>query len=132
MAATKKTRKEYFAEILSLTQIQENDELKKFIEKQIEQLEKRTSSKKPTATQLANEEFKKKILEFFNSQEERVAIISEMISEIPEFEGFSNQRVASLLTKLVNEGKLKKEIVKRKAYFMLPETEMKEEEEEEA
>lgn len=130
MATTKKTRKEYFAEILSLTQIQENDELKKFIEKQIEQLEKRTTSKKPTATQLANEEFKKKIVEFFNSQEERVAIIGEMINEIPEFEGFSNQRVASLLTKLVNEGKLKKEIIKRKAYFMLPETEMKEEEEE--
>lgn len=130
MANNKKTRKEYFMEILSLTQIQENDELKKFIEKQIEQLEKRTSSKKPTATQLANEEFKKKIVEFFNSQEERVAIIGEMINEIPEFEGFSNQRVASLLTKLVNEGKLKKEIIKRKAYFMLPKTEMKEEEEE--
>lgn len=129
--ANKKTRKEYFMEILGLTQIQENDELKKFIEKQIKQLENRTSSKKPTATQLANEEFKKKILEFFNSQENRVAIIGEMINEIPEFEGFSNQRVASLLTKLVNEGKLKKEIVKRKAYFMLPETEMKEEEGEE-
>ena len=58
------TKKEMFAKLREM--VKDNAEMVKFIDHEIELLEKKNASKsaKPTATQIANEGHKKKIMEF--------------------------------------------------------------------
>lgn len=86
------------------------DEVREKLEALKAQLAKRNgASRKPTKTQKANEGLK----------DEMVAAISEPMTagEVAEHFGISNQKASALLTALVNDGRLVREVVKRKAYF---------------
>ena len=86
------------------------DEVREKLEALKAQLAKRNgASRKPTKTQKANEGLK----------DEMVAVISEPMTagEVAEHFGISNQKASALLTALVNDGRLVREVVKRKAYF---------------
>lgn len=82
------------------------------------QQEKRNSGeKKPTKVQEANVGIKQVILTALEGQEAKT--VSEIQTLAPELAELSNQKVASLVRQLVEEGKLIREEEKRKAYFRL-------------
>lgn len=82
------------------------------------QQEKRnTGEKKPTKAQEANVGIKQVILTALEGQEAKT--VSEIQTLAPELAELSNQKVASLVRQLVEEGKLIRLEEKRKAYFKL-------------
>ena len=84
------------------------------------QQEKRNNGeKKPTKVQEANAGLKLAILTAMQGQEAKT--VSELLTIVPELAGMSNQKVSAIVTQLVDEGKLTREVEKRKAFFKLAE-----------
>ena len=82
------------------------------------QLAKKSSAeRKPTATQRENVGFKDAIVNGLKS--DKTYTITDIMKSIPEVGGLSNQRVSALVRQLVADGVLKREEIKRKAYFSL-------------
>ena len=91
------------------------DELIEKFQSMITQIEKKSGSdRKPTATQVANEGYKALILDFLT--EERLTV-SDIIKGVPEFEGFTPQKVAPLVKSLLETGLVEKEVIKGRSYF---------------
>ena len=80
-----------------------------------QQEKKASTEKKPTKVQEANVSIKQVILTALEGQEAKT--VSEIQTLTPELGELSNQKVASLVRQLVEEGKLIRLEVKRKAYF---------------
>lgn len=81
----------------------------------IAQLEKKSGSeRKPTATQVANEGYKALILDFLTSEK---MTVSNIIKGIPEFDGFTPQKVAPLVKSLLEAGLVEKVTEKGRSYF---------------
>lgn len=76
-------------------------------------------SKKPTATQEENIELKEVIIEFLTGENSKRYTATELTKAVAELEELTNQRVTSLLTALVKEGRVNREVEKRKAYFFI-------------
>ena len=77
------------------------------------QIEKKNSAdRKPTKTQVANEELKGKMAELLRTSETPMTA-----TEIAGAFGISNQKASSLLTSMVTDEILTREVIKRKAYF---------------
>jgi hypothetical protein len=99
MATTKITKKDMFLALLAIPAVAENAEMKDFINHEIELLNRKSTSKKPTATQEANAAFQKLIIDYL--QEVGVSkTIKELQAEIPELKDLTNQRMTHLLTPL--------------------------------
>lgn len=77
-----------------------------------------SDSRKPTATQEANEKFKAFILEFLSTQTEG-RTCTEVAKSVPALSDFNNQKVAALMRQLVDAGKVSKATVKGKSLFTL-------------
>ena len=91
------------------------DEVKAKIEKMKAQFEKKNSAeKKPTATQVANEGIKNVILETIGSGSFTISELQKLNSELAEL---SNQKISALLKQMTENGSVKREEIKRKAYF---------------
>lgn len=91
------------------------DEVQEKLVKMIEQLDKKSSNpKKPTKTQIENESYMELILNAMTAEGQTV---SELMKKIPEFEDFSNQKVAALVKKLVDAEKIVKTVEKGRSYF---------------
>lgn len=106
---------------MAIEAVKENegsDELIKKLEKIKEGFEKKKSSTKKTATQEENEKLKEIIVNFLTESEKKFTA-TELAKEIPELEELTNQRITSLLTALVKDLKVKREVEKRKAYFFV-------------
>jgi len=105
-----------YAQALSIAINMLNDEQGEVAEKLTAlkaQIEKKNSSeRKPSKTQVANESLKGEIVEYLSIQDE-----GKSATEIAEKFGISNQKASALLTALVNDRKVVREVVKRKAYF---------------
>ena len=78
---------------------------------------KNSADRKPTATQTANENIKAEILAALADGTPRT--VTEIMSAVPTLNGASNQKASALVRQLVEDGTLKRELVKRKAYFSL-------------
>lgn len=78
---------------------------------------KNASDRKPSATQTANENIKTEILAVLADGTSRT--VTEIMSAVPSLNGASNQKASALVRQLVEEGSVKREVVKRKAYFSL-------------
>ena len=117
MEKTKKmTKVEYFKQIKANYALTE-DEVK-FIDHEIELLNKKNSAeKKPTAQQTANEGIKTAIVEGMETN--RLYTVTEIIKSIPACADMTNQRVSALLRQLVECGAVKRTEDKRKAYFQV-------------
>ena len=90
-------------------------EVKEKLEKMKIQFEKKNSAeKKPTATQIANEGIKNIILETLS---EKSMTITEMQKANSELAELSNQKISALLKQMTENGSVKREEIKRKAYF---------------
>ncbi len=116
--ATKMTKKEMFAAIREM--VIDNQAMVDFIDNEIELLNRKSSAKrKPTAKQLENEKFKAEIVKALTEGDTLMNT-----ADICEACGFtsdtmSNQRLTHLLTALRKEKKVRREYVKRKAYFTI-------------
>lgn len=106
---------------MAIEAVKENEgsvELIEKLEKIKEGFEKKKSSTKKTATQEENEKLKEIIVNFLTESEIRFTA-TELAKEVPELAELTNQRITSLLTALVKDFKVKREVEKRKAYFFV-------------
>lgn len=104
-------------EVMKETDAEKYTEVIEKLDKMLVQVNKKSSAnRKPTATQLENEGLRVKIAEYLTNTDKRLTV-SEMMKEIEGLEELSNQRVTSLATSLYKEGKIDREVEKRKAYF---------------
>ena len=106
-------------EVLKETDAEKYTEVIEKLDKMLVQVNKKSSAnRKPTATQLENEGLRVKIAEYLTNTGKRLTV-SEMMKEIGGLKELSNQRVTSLATSLYKEGKINREVEKRKAYFFV-------------
>ena len=108
------TKKEMFAQIREV--VADNADMVAFIDHEIELLNKKSSAKKPTATQVANEGIKDTILGVLGTDG---MTVSEVIASSDDLAGLSNQKISALLKQLVTEGKAVKGTDKKKSVFTL-------------
>ena len=78
---------------------------------------KNSADKKPTKTQLANADIRNEILALLSDGVSRT--ISEIAEAIPALHDATSQRVSALLTPLMKDETIVREMVKRKAYFKM-------------
>ena len=105
-------------EVLKATDTEKYTEVIEKLDKMLVQVNKKSSAnRKPTATQVENEELKEKILAHLATVEKQT--VSEMMKTIPELADLTNQRVTSLVTALYKDGKVNRIVEKRKAFFTL-------------
>ena len=117
MTNTKKmTKREYFNALLSLDEVKANNELVDFINHELELLSKKNASeKKLTPTQKENLTIQGAIL---NHMEVNVLYtITDLLKNVPECAGMSNQRVSAIVRIMREEKKVERIEEKRKAYF---------------
>ena len=103
-------------EVLKETDTEKYTEVVEKLDKMLVQVNKKSSTnKKPTATQVENEELKVKILAHLETVDKQT--VSEMMKTVPDLAELTNQRVTSLVTALYKEGKVDRVVEKRRAYF---------------
>lgn len=122
MTNKKMTKRDYFNGLLGVLEnhkdsIENYEEFKAFIEREIELLNKKRSNSKPTKTQIENEKIKEKILEVLTDVNE-VMTISELMTA-NSLENYSNQKLSVLCHQLVNEHKVVNTKVKKVSYFKI-------------
>lgn len=122
MTNKKMTKRDYFNQVLAIVEnakenIENYEDVKNFIEHEIELLNKKKSSTKPTKTQVENEKIKARILEVLTEVNE-VMTISELMTA-DGLEGYSNQKLSALANQLVKEEKVVKTSVKKVSYFKI-------------
>lgn len=116
------TKRDYFNGLLGVIEnhkdsIENYEDFKAFIEREIELLNKKRSNSKPTKTQIENEKIKEKILEVLTDVNE-VMTISELMTA-DGLENYSNQKLSVLCHQLVNEHKVVNTKVKKVSYFKI-------------
>ena len=114
--ANKKTQKDLFMELKELATKFGTNEQVEFIDKKIEQVEKKNANKVATAKQEINQEFKAIILETLRALDKAVRI-SELQDANANLKALSNQRVSALLKQLVDEKVVERVVEKRIAKF---------------
>lgn len=122
MTNKKMTKRDYFNGLLGVIEnhkdsIENYEEFKAFIEREIELLNKKCSNSKPTKTQIENEKIKEKILIAFEKIDEPVTI-----TELAKMDGlteYSNQKLSVLCHQLVDEHKVVNTKVKKVSYFKI-------------
>jgi len=115
----KMTLRDYFAELRVLAENAGRDDLVKFVDGRVEQLDKKNKSasgeRKPTAAQVANEGIKAEILECMPT--DGGLTVGEMLKEIPACNGLSSSKVTALVHQLVKANLVVRTEEKGKAYF---------------
>lgn len=122
MTNKKMTKRDYFNGLLGVIKnhkdsIENYEDFKAFIEREIELLNKKRSNSKPTKTQIENEKIKEKILIAFEKIDEPVTI-----TELAQMDGlteYSNQKLSVLCHQLVDEHKVVNTKVKKVSYFKI-------------
>lgn len=122
MTNKKMTKRDYFNGLLGVLEnhkdsIENYEEFKAFIEREIELLNEKRSNSKPTKTQIENEKIKEKILIAFEKIDEPVTI-----TELAKMDGlteYSNQKLSVLCHQLVDEHKVVNTKVKKVSYFKI-------------
>lgn len=122
MTNKKMTKRDYFNGLLGVIEnhkdsIENYEDFKAFIEREIELLNKKRSNSKPTKTQIENEKIKEKILEVLTDVNEVVTISELMTAD--GLENYSNQKLSVLCHQLVNEHKVVNTKVKKVSYFKI-------------
>ena len=95
------TKREYFTAIKAVPEVAANEEFVKFIDHEIELLDRKVGKGgKPTATQVANEGLKADILEVLSETEGMT--VTQIIATGGSLGGLSNQKVSALLRLMAN------------------------------
>lgn len=117
MANKKMTKRDYFNELLAITEVKSNKAMVDFINHELELLEKKNASKSSTETktQKENAGIKENLLNEMETS--RKYTISEMLKELACCKELTNQKVSALVRQLIAEGKVVRTEDKRRAYF---------------
>ena len=116
----KMTKKEMFAMVIAVvesTTIENKEEMLKFLNHEVELLEKKNSRTGQTKTQKENEILMEQLLVALTEFEEPVTITDFMKKSTHEVATLSNQKLSALLKKLVEGGKVVKTVEKKKSFF---------------
>ena len=119
MTEKKMTKKEMFQVLLAMDCVKERDDLVKFIEHEIELLDRKNGgNRKPTAQQVVNEKIKDKILEVLVKPMTATQIMKAIEPDFPEIT-LTTQRISALLRTLGKKGtgEVEKYTEKRVTYF---------------
>ncbi len=120
MANVRKTQREMYAEIKALVEksgVANVTELVEFIDKKVEQLERKSDSKKLTPKQTANAEIKEKLVEFLEEQTEKLTC-TEIFNQT-DIGLTSATHASALLKQLVDTGRVMKSYDKKVAKFFV-------------
>ena len=116
----KMTQRDYFNEIIALAKANEREDIVEFAEGRIAVLDKKSANKKPSKTQEENEVLKGVILDTLTADG---VTVTELQSKNETLANLSNQRVSALLRQMIADGKVVKNVDKKKSYFSLAVTE---------
>lgn len=117
MTNKKPTKKQNYEAIKALLAETGRTDLIDFCDHEIELLDNRNSAdRKPTATQLANADYKTAIVDYLK-EVSTAKTVSELIKEIDGFADFSNQKISALCNALAKEGTIQRAVVGRKTLF---------------
>lgn len=117
---TKKEKFEMIKEIVLNANVENENEMIEFINREIELLNKKKASGTKTAKQKENDELVEKLYDFLK-EVGRPMTISEIQAENEVFGALSNQRVSALMKKLVDPKRVTKTQDKKKSYFSVNE-----------
>ena len=129
MAEKKMTKVEKYAELVKIVEgvdVANKDELIAFLNHEKETVANRNSNSKPTSAQKANVIIMDTLRTVLAEQEEQVTITQLM--EDPRLESYTmddkkermtNQKLSSVMKKLVDSGEVVKTMNKKKAFFKL-------------
>ena len=111
------TKKEMFTEIRK--RVEDNAEMTAFIDHEIELLSKKRSS----VNSKAKAEAEARAERMFNalSEMDKPVTLSELakLTSDEEVAGYTNQRMSALMGRLIDNNRVKREVVKGKAYFSI-------------
>jgi hypothetical protein len=111
-------KKDYYNMLLDIKEVSGNALLVDFINHELELLERKSTSKTATKTQLENEEIKKIIVSELGKIAKPVTI-SELQELSESLAPYRNQKLTALMTQLYNKGNgvLERQEIKGKAYY---------------
>jgi hypothetical protein len=131
MENTKKatTKKEYFAMVRNIvgeSNVENKEELFKFIDHEVELLNKKSSKSGETKTSKINSPIYESIIEVLTEAGKGMTA-SELMEDVrlqtyvdgDKIVKMTNQKLSALLTKLKDDKKLNREEIKKKAYFSI-------------
>lgn len=122
MSEKKITKKEMFNLIKGVEGL--TDEMKSFIDHEIELLDKKNASKKPTKAQTENEGYKAEVLKVFEEIGEGATLtVTEILKASEVLKEFSTQKVSALCKLLEGDGLLVKVSDKKKTLYKVAEVE---------
>ncbi len=110
------TKIDRFNQLMALDEVKANADLVAFCEHEIELLQKKSASKKPSKKNEENEVLKGKIVEVLGTFENG-ATVSEILATGGDFTGMSNQKISALVRQLVLDGTVVKTTDKKKSIF---------------
>ena len=120
--AKKLTKRDRYAQLLTLNEVKANPDLVAFIEHEVELLTRKNTAngeKALTPNQIQNENFKVIIAEHMASAPDRLFNVTELNKEVDVLNDLSNQRISAILRQMVDAGKVEKVVDKRKSYFRM-------------
>ena len=101
-----------------LTNCELPTEVREKLENMRASLEKKSANRKPTATQIANENLKNKIIEVLTANGSAMTV-TEISKSSEDFADLSNQKITSLVTQLKNADVIEKIIDGKKSTFKI-------------
>ena len=110
------TKVDRFNQLMALDEVKANADLVAFCEHEIDLLQKKSASKKPSKKNEENEVLKTKIVEVLGTFENG-ATVSEILGASEDFTGMSNQKISALVRQLVLDGTVVKTTDKKKSIF---------------
>lgn len=118
----KMTKKEMFAMVINVvseTEVENKEEMLKFLNHEVELLEKKSGKSGETKTQKENKILMEQLVEALSEMEKPVTISEFQSKSTHEVATLSNQKLSSLLKKLVEEEnpRVVKTVEKKKSYF---------------
>ena len=118
----KMTKKEMFAMVINVvseTEAENKEEMLKFLNHEVELLEKKSGKSGETKTQKENKILMEQLVEALGEMEKPVTISEFQSKSTHEVATLSNQKLSSLLKKLAEEEnpRVVKTVEKKKSYF---------------
>jgi hypothetical protein len=118
----KMTKKEMFAMVINVvseTEAENKEEMLKFLNHEVELLKKKSGKSGETKTQKENKILMEQLVEALGEMEKPVTISEFQSKSTHEVATLSNQKLSSLLKKLVEEEnpRVVKTVEKKKSYF---------------
>lgn len=121
MSNIKVTKAENYQALLNLAEVAAHPELVEFINHELALLAKKSTNRKPSKSQVTSNTLRDIVLEVLYSADSAITIaeIQEADSRLKVFNGenISNQRIAAILTRLIGEGIVFKQTIKRRNYY---------------